>query len=170
MDLTEFLALVTRNAGILKTSALEIASFVIGWAFMLSAGIRLLKWSDPQRRYGMMSVIVRSAMGACLINAGTFINSVVLTVTGEAPANAMTVMPPGAGGGGPAGLILAAVLTWVGALGVIAIIRGVLLLVKAADGQAQQQESQSDPVWTGLIFIVSGAFGVNLWRFMSGLV
>jgi hypothetical protein len=170
MTLEDFLGIVTRDAEILKSAVVGIFALVVGWWYLFSAGFRLLKWSDQKRTYGWPSVIARCFIGACLINASTYVNSMVVTVTGEPPVNAMSVMPASAGGSGPAGMIMAAVLAWVAALGVIAILRGSMLIVKSADGQQQGQDSHSDPVWVGLVFIVSGSVGVNLWRFTSGLI
>jgi len=171
MSLDELLAMLVKDAGILRDFAVALFSYVIGW-YVLGTGIyRLAKWSDPRRSYGGASVVVRSVIGTCFIQSATYLNTMALTVTGYGVSNtnAMSVMPPTSTGSGIPGQIFTAVLAWLAALGVIAIFHGGQLIIKAGDGSSNTP-TDSDPKWTGCIFIVSGAIGVNLWRFVSGLL
>jgi hypothetical protein len=57
-------------------------------------------------------------------------------------------------------------LTWVATLGVMAILKGTRLIVKAADGAGQNMSMHEDPGWTAMVYIISGSIGVNLWRWV----
>lgn len=169
MNIVEFLSMVTKAADVIKELTVAIFSNVIGWYLLASSAWRLVKWHDQRRQYGGASILVRSVVGTLFIQSATYLNMVALTVTGyDLPAsNAMSVVS--AGDTVPA-MVFKSALVWLAALGVIAILRGTQLLVKAGDGGGSNGGSDSDPVWTGCIYIVSGAIGVNLWRFVSGLI
>lgn len=157
-------------ADTIKVFAVGLFSTVIGWWMLVSAGIRLAKWSDPRRNYGAPSVLARAIVGSLFIESASYLNSVTMTLTGMGmpDVNAMSVMPDNVGGG-PTAMMFGAGLAWLAALGVLAIFNGTRLLIKGADG-AGQGSSEQDPIWTGCIYIVSGAIGVNIWRFVGGLL
>lgn len=170
MTLAEFLQTVSQAADAIKALAIAIFSNVIGWWLLISGGIRLAKWGQPNRQYGVSSIIARTAIGSCFIQGSQYLNTVVMTVTGSGmPAsNAMSVMPSSSGGE-PVAMVFTAALGWLAALGVVAILNGTRLIVKATDGHGNQS-AQEDPIWTGCIYIFAGAIGVNLWRFIGGLI
>lgn len=170
MELSQFLTAAAQAAGIIKEFAVAVAASVIGWYYLINAGWRLIKWSDQRRQYGAASIMVRAIVGTLFIQASTYINMVVLTVTGQAVGseNAMSVMPSGGGGDVPR-MIFQTALIWLGAFGVIAILRGATLLVKASDS-GSGAPSEKDPMFTAFIYIIAGAIGVNLWRFVGNLV
>lgn len=167
MGLEEFLQMLARFAEAIRALAVAVMAYAVGWWLLFSAGIRLVKWTDPRRQYGVPSIIGRSVGGTAFINSAQYLNMTVLTFTGYASSGsgAMNVMP--SAGGGVVGLVFSTALAWLAALGAIAIFHGSNMLIKSADGAGQ---SQQDPVWTGCIFIVSGAIGVNLWRFVGDLI
>lgn len=165
MDLNALLSSLNEGAVVLRDFAIALCSIVLGWWLLYTAAIRLLKWSDPRRQYGVPSVMARFIVGSLFVSASDYLNMQVLTWTGETmPAgNAMSVMAD-AGGSVPK-MIAQTALVWVATLGVLAILRGTSLVVKAADGNGQSQ--QEDPAWTAAVFIVSGSIGVNLWRWVG---
>lgn len=167
MDLNALLATFTEGATTVKDFAIALCSLCLGWFLVGSAAYRMLRWNDTRRTYGWGSVSMRFIVGTFFVNASAYINMQVLTWTGQAmpTGNSMSVMPP-AGDSVPK-MILQCVLAWMATLGVLAIIKGTRLLVKSADGGQSQTE---DPGWTAAVFIVAGAFGVNLWRFVSPLI
>lgn len=171
MSLDELLSMLVKDAGILKEFVVALFSYVIGWFVLATALIRLAKWSDPRRSYGAASILVRSVVGTFFIQSATYLNMMALTVTGYGVSNtnAMSVMPSTGAGSGIPGQIFSAVLAWLATLGVIAMLHGAQLIIKAGDGSSNTP-TDSDPKWTGCIFIVSGAIGVNLWRFVGGLI
>lgn len=167
MDLQALLASFTEGAEVIKEFAIGVCSFCLGWFLVGSAAQRMMKWNDSRRTYGWGSVSARFIVGTFFINAHAYLNMQVLTVTGLAMpvANSMSVMP--SGGDSVPKMILQCVLAWMATLGVLAILKGTRLLVKMGDGGQSQTE---DPGWTAAVFIVAGAFGVNLWRFVSPLI
>lgn len=169
LDLSQFLAVLTHAAQVIKQLAIAVAMNVVGVFYLGSALVRTLKWSDQRRNYGVPSIAGRAFSGTALIQASDTINTAVLTFTGALPDqnNAMSVMPSSAGGT-VAGMVFGAALAWLATLGAIAILHGIHLIVKAGDGG--QNSSVPDPGWTGCVFIVSGAIGINMWRFVGGLL
>lgn len=167
MDLPALLASFNEGAVVVKEFAIGVCSLCLGWFLVGSAAQRMLKWSDARRTYGWGSVSARFIVGTFFINAYAYINMQVLTVTGQAmpAANSMSVIP--SGGESVPKMILQCVLAWMATLGVLAIIKGTRLIVKMGDGGQSQTE---DPGWTAAVFIVAGAFGVNLWRFVAPLI
>lgn len=167
MDLNALLASFYSGAAIVKDFAIALCSLVLGWYLVGNAAYRMTRWSDQRRTYGWGSVSARFIVGTFFINANAYINMQVLTWTGQAmpTTNSMSVMP--GGGGSVPKMILQCVLAWMATLGVLAIIKGTRLIVKAADGGPSQVE---DPGWTAAVYIVAGAFGVNLWRFVAPLI
>lgn len=167
MDLQALLASFSEGAVVVKEFAIAICSLCLGWFLVGSAAQRMLKWHDTRRTYGWGSVSARFIVGTFFINASAYINMQVLTVTGQAmpDANSMSVMP--SSGYSVPIMIFQCVLAWLGTLGVLAIIKGTRLIVKMGDGGSSQNE---DPGWTAAVFIVAGAFGVNLWRFVAPLI
>lgn len=164
MDLNALLASFYEGASVVKDFAIALCSMVLGWFLIGSAAYRMLKWGDRNRTYGWGSVSARFIVGTFFVNANAYINMQVLTWTGLAmPAtNSMSVMP--GGGDSVPTMIFQCVLAWVATLGVLAIIKGTRLIVKVGDGGQSQVE---DPGWTAAVFIVAGAVGVNLWRFVQ---
>lgn len=162
MDLNALLSSLNEGAVVLRDFAIALCATVLGWWLLYSAAIRLLKWSDPRRQYGAPSVAARFIVGSLFVSGSDYLNMQVLTWTGETmPAgNAMSVIAET--GGSVPKMILQTALVWIATLGVLAILRGTSLIVKAADGNGQSQ--QEDPAWTAAVFIVSGSIGVNLWR------
>lgn len=170
MGIEELIAALIQAADVLKQFAVALCMYGIGWGLFISAGWRLVKYGDARRQYTMASVGTRALVGSLLIQASEYVNSVVQTVTGASASanNAMSVMP--ASGSSVPMMVFQAALAWLGALGVIAILRGATLMVKAGDSAGGGQGSEKDPLWTGFVFMFSGALGVNLWRFTSGLM
>lgn len=166
-DLSAFLSTLNQGAGVLRDFAISLCSVALGWYLVGAAGVKMLKWNDPRRSYGWPSVTARFVVGTAFINATEYINMHVLTWTGSAMAstNAMTVLPS-AGASVPK-MILQTTLMWVATLGVLAILKGTRLIVKAADGSGQAASMQEDPGWTAAVYIVAGSLGVNLWRFVG---
>lgn len=162
MDVSALLSSLNEGAVVLRDFAIALCSTVLGWWLIYTGSIRMLKWDDPRRQYGVPSVLARFIVGAFFASAADYLNMQVLTWTGETMAanNSMTVMPD-AGGSVPT-MIVKTALVWIATMGVLAILRGTSLIVKAADGNGQSQ--QEDPAWTAAVFIVSGSIGVNLWR------
>lgn len=169
-SLQALLSALQEGAGVLRTFAITICSMVLGWYLVGAAGVRMAKWDDPRRSYGWASVTARFVVGTWFINAADYINMQVETWsgTGMANNNAMTVLP-NAGGSVPQ-MILQTTMMWVATLGVLAIIKGTRLIIKAADGAGQSASMHEDPGWTAAVYIVSGSLGVNLWRFVSGYI
>jgi hypothetical protein len=169
MSLSEFLSAMTSNAGILQNFVISLFANVIGWYVLGTGGVRLVKWGSPRRDYGASSIMVRTVIGTLFIQATPYLNMAATTVTGYglSTSNAMSVMP--SGGNATVAAIFAAVLAWMAVLGVIAMLHGAQLLIKAGDGSGNQA-TDSDPKWTGCVFIFSGAIGVNLWRFVGGVI
>lgn len=169
-DLGTFLAALNEGAGVLRDFAISLCSVALGWFLIGAAGVRMMKWSDPRRSYGWASVTARFVVGTAFLNAADYINMNVLTWTGSAMAstNAMTVLPS-AGASVPK-MILQTTLMWVATLGVLAILKGTRLIVKAADGSGQAASMQEDPGWTAAVYIVAGSLGVNLWRFVGDYI
>lgn len=167
MDLQALLASFNEGAVVVKEFAIALCSLCLGWFLVGSAAQRMAKWNDSRRTYGWGSVSARFIVGTFFINANAYINMQVLTVTGQVMpvTNSMSVMP--SGGDSVPKMILQCVLAWMATLGVLAIIKGTRLLVKWGDGGQSQTE---DPAWTAAVFIVAGAFGVNLWRFVAPLI
>lgn len=167
MDLNTLLASFNEGAAVVKELAISVCSLALGWYFVGSAAHRMTKWSDARRTYGWGSVSARFLVGTFFINANAYINMQVLTWTGEAMplTNSMSVMP--GGGDSVPKMILQCVLAWMATLGVLAIIKGTRLIVKLGDGGQSQTE---DPGWTAAVFIIAGAIGVNLWRFVGPLI
>lgn len=167
MDLNSLLASLYDGASTVKYFAIAVCSLVLGWYLVGNAAYRMTRWNDARRTYGWGSVSVRFIVGTFFINANAYINMQVLTWTGQGmpAANSMSVMP--AAGDSVPKMIFQCVLAWLATLGVLAIIKGTRLIVKAADGGQSQVE---DPGWTAAVFIVAGAFGVNLWRFVAPLI
>jgi hypothetical protein len=167
MDLTALLASFYEGANVVKEFAIAVCSLALGWYLVGNAAFRMTKWGDPRRTYGWGSVSARFIVGTFFINAHAYINMQVLTVTGQAMplTNSMSVMP--GGGDSVPKMIFQCVLAWMATMGVLAIIKGTRLIVKAGDGGQSQVE---DPGWTAAVFIVAGAFGVNLWRFVGPLI
>jgi hypothetical protein len=163
MDIQAFLDNLTEGAIVLRQFAIALCSMALGWYLVGQAGVKMLKWSDPRRQYGAASIGARFVVGTAFINATDYLQMQVLTWTGQGvgSANAMSVMPSGAS---VPRMILGALLTWVATLGVMAILKGTRLIVKAADGSGQSGSMHEDPGWTAFVYIVSGSLGVNLWR------
>lgn len=170
MGIEELLQTISQGASVVRQFAIALASNVIGFFFLISAGIKLVKWGDPRRSYGVAAVIVRAIVGTLFIQASAYLNMAVLTVTGYGMPdnNAMSVMP--SGDGGIPAMVFKTALLWLGTLGAIAILNGARMLVKASDGQTGQSASQEDPMWTGFIYIGAGAIGINIWRFVGDLI
>jgi hypothetical protein len=168
MDIQALLSSANEGAVVVRQFAIALCSMALGWWLVGAAGTRMVKWNDPRRSYGWASIMTRFVVGTFFINATEYINMQVTTWTGEGmPAvNAMSVMP--AAGGSVPKMILQTTLMWIATMGVIAIIKGTRLIVKAADGNNQSQ--QEDPGWTAAVYIVSGSIGVNLWRWVSPYV
>lgn len=169
MAMETLMASLSEGAIVVREFAVALCSLALGWFMLASASLRLKNWSDPKRTYGFASVTARFFVGAAFINAADYLNMQVMTWTGDAmPAtNAMSVMPS-AGSTVPT-MILQTAMMWIATLGVLAIIKGTRLIVKAADGSGGAA-TQEDPGWTAAVYIVSGSLGVNLWRFVSGYV
>lgn len=167
MSLEAILSSMTEGAGVLREFFIALCSYALGWYLVGMAGAKMLNWNDPRRTYGWNSVAARFIVGTCFIHASEYINMQVLTWTGYGlPAdNAMSVMP--ASGSSVPMMIMQTVMAWVATLGVIAIIKGTRLIVKAADGSGQPASMHEDPGWTAGVYIVAGSFGVNLWRWVS---
>jgi hypothetical protein len=168
MSLSSFLAALSQAATVIQSLAGAIFSGLVGIWLMYSGVVRLATWGDARRQYGISSVLMRFAVGSLLINYATTLNMVVLTFTGQSggmSSNSMSVMPSSSSGG-VAGTVIQVALLWCATFGVVAIGRGLLLFVKASDNGGGGPSNQ-DPVWTGAVFCVSGAIGVNLWRFVS---
>lgn len=170
MDITEFLSMITRAASVVRDLVVGIFANIVGWYLFGSGLLRMATWGSPRRNYGAMSIIVRSGIGTVLIQSSQWLNMMALSLTGYGVSaqNAMSVTTPGAGSGIP-GMVFSAVLAWLATLGVIAILHGTSMFVKAGDGSSSQP-TNSDPKFTAVVFIVSGCIGINLWRFTSGLI
>ena len=169
MDLHQLLETAIRGAHNVAQFAITLASYAIGWA-VFGTGIWMwVKWSNPQRQYGGSSVLIRVVVGAFLINAASWLNMVTLTVTGYGlpPMNSLSIVSSGKS---IPEMVFAVALVWLSALGFVAVIRGTTLLIKAGDNFGRPVPSEQDPLWTGLIYIVSGGIGINIARFASGWV
>lgn len=167
MDLNALLASLYLGAKVVREFAIALCSLGLGWYLVGNAAYRMARWGDARRTYGWGSVSARFIVGTFFINANAYINMQVLTWTGQTmpSSNAMSVIP--SGGDSVPKMIFQCVLAWLATLGVLAIIKGTRLIVKANDGGSSQVE---DPGWTAAVFIVAGAFGVNLWRFVAPLI
>lgn len=169
MDIQAFLTDMIRGATALRDFAIALAASAVGWYYMVSAGWRLARWNDPKRQYGAGSVVGRSVVGTMFINASSYLNMMAITFTGFGlpDANSMSVIS--GGGGGVPQMVVKTALIWLACLGVIAMLRGAQLIAKASDN-GSGAPTEKDPMFTGLVFIVSGAIGVNLWRFASSFI
>lgn len=168
MDINALLEAFNTGSVAVRNLAVAVCSTVLGWWLMGTAGQRMVNWNNPRRQYGWPSIAARFVVGTMFVNASQYLNMQVLTWTGAAmpAANAMSLMPGGGGGSVPK-MIFQTTLLWMATMGVIAILKGTSLIVKAAEGNSQQQE---DPAWTAAVYIVSGSIGVNLWRFVNPFV
>jgi len=166
MDIQSFLNSLGHGAIVLRQFAIALVSMALGWWLVTAAGIKMLKWSDPRRQYGAAAIAARFVVGTAFINATDWLQVQVMTWTGQgmAASNAMSVMPPS--GSSVPRMILGVTLTWVATLGVMAILKGTRLIVKAADGAGQNMSMHEDPGWTAMVYIISGSIGVNLWRWV----
>lgn len=170
MDLSAFLGAMNDGAIALRQFFIALCSYAVGWFLVGQAGIRLAKWDSRNRSYGIGSVGARLLVGTCFVNAAEYINMQVLTWSGEEmpSANAMSVMS--GGGSSVPQMILQTTMIWMATMGVIAIIKGTRLIIKAADGSGQPASMHEDPGWTAAVYIVAGSLGVNLWRFVGPLI
>lgn len=169
MTLPELLDNAIQAAIVVRQFGVAFTTYVLGFA-SLGWGLFILgTWNSPRRQHGAGAVVGRVFVGTLFINSATWLNSVALTVTGYGvPAqNASSLV--GSGGSVPQQIFTAA-LVWVATLGVLSILRGTHLLIVAGDSAGRPTSMQEDPLWTGLIHIVAGAIGVNLSRFVSGLI
>ena len=166
MDIQSFLDMLAQGAVVLRQFVIALCSMVLGWWIITMACIKMLKWSDPRRQYGAPSIAARFVVGSLFANAADYLQMQVLTWTGQGMAsdNAMSVMP--AAGSSVPRMILGTLLAWVATVGVMAILKGTRLIIKAADGSGQGGSMHEDPGWTAFVYIVSGAIGVNLWRWV----
>ncbi len=164
MDIQSFLETLTQGAVVVRQFAIALCSMALGWFLIGQAGVKMLKWSDPRRQYGAPSIAARFVVGSLFNNASDYLQMQVLTWTGQGMGsdNAMSVMP--SSGASVPRMIIATVLAWVATVGVMAILKGTRLIVKAADGSGQSGSMHEDPGWTAFVYIVSGSLGVNLWR------
>lgn len=168
MSLDELLSAGLSMAQALQGLAIALASLALGWYLVLNAGYRIAKWSDHRRQYGWPSIFMRASVGAVFISAQWTLSAAAETFTGQGmdENSAMSVFQSG---GSPVQRIVGVVLAWVAFLGVVAVLRGFMLWVKAADNGGGGSVER-DPMWAGSIFIIAGAVGINMWRFIGPLL
>lgn len=172
MDITAFIDSLIQGAQVLKSLAVALAMYALGFWYMITAMTRAIKLSAPNganQQFGWPSVLLRSFAGCSFVRIADFTNMWVLTITGEVPAaiNAMSVTT---GGSTVPWLILSAALYWCALFGAVAIIRGIQLLVKAGDNTGGGGGSDKDPIMTGFIFLISGAIGINLSLYVNAII
>lgn len=168
MSLDQLLSYGVEVARALIQLALGVATLVLGVYLIGSAGYRLARWGDPRRQYGFGSIAMRTGMGSAFLSAQWMVSTIAETVTGQGfdTNGAMSVFNAG---GTPVQKIFGVALAWAAALGVVAVLRGGMLWVKASDS-AHGGQMERDPWWTGAIFMFAGGIGINLWRFVGDLL
>jgi len=158
----------------IKEPLIDVASIVaiLAGLFMIVNGlIKASKYGTDPRTYSMHSILTNFGFGAVLMTIGNMMNTVMLSIFGtEKGAASADGLAWGnfnnLFGGDAAGLqrfedAVTAALNFVQIIGVIAFVRGWLILKKVFDGSGNASLAQ------GLTHIIGGVLAINIFEFLK---
>ncbi len=159
-----------------KQPLMSVASVtaILAGLFMIVHGlIKASKYGTDPRAYSMHSILTNLGFGAVLMTIGNMMNVIVSSIFGHDKASSASGADSlnwtnfNALFGGNAAdlerfqLAVKAALTFVQVIGVIAFVRGWLILKKAVEGSGNASLAQ------GLTHIIGGVLAINIFEFLT---
>ena len=153
-------------------SLVSIIAVVCGTWMMIHGVMKASKYGVDPKSNSINSIIANLLFGAVLMSVGTSLNTVLgslfgagvtsngTTITSDAVTKWKFVSDVG-GGAASFGAAVAAALTFFQLIGIIAFVRGLLILKKVVEGGGNASMAQ------GLTHIVGGALAVNIASFIQ---
>jgi len=147
---------------------ISFVSFIAGTFFMIRGLQKATKYGADPRANSVTAILANIIFGALLFTVGQTVDTIMTTIFGtnsitsfDAVGNAIDNMFASAGDTTQFKAAMKAAFTFFQLIGMIAFVRGILVLKAHAEGDSQKTITQ------GLTHIIGGAMAINIYEFLQ---